>query len=369
VLLPSPPASAAEAPTSVQAVDKWEAQAEALLTSPVEQMTACDLIDFYFNNSGVNATIDDYYYFVFRFSQPRHLVPLAFASVIQQPKKPILDLACGFGHVTRCLLPRAKDQLVIGMDRNFFALYVARHWLASKAKYVCGAADASLPFRDAAFSAAFCMDAFHVFPNKVNCIRELKRLTQEEGTIILSSLRNRLVNAEPFSWASLLPPKGYEALVADMPHCMVADREVLDRYLQKQGPSLVRSAEIEDLANEQWLSIVASHRRELFQNYGSFEDWPHADGCLSLNPLYVEDGRDQLGNLRLRRVFPSAWYKEENAVYGHQHYLPETVSVKETALADLGHRKRSPDVDQLIEQCVVVGMPERFMPASFSRIR
>jgi hypothetical protein len=34
-------------------------------------------------------------YFVFRPGQPRHLVALSLASIIQYPHKPILDLACG----------------------------------------------------------------------------------------------------------------------------------------------------------------------------------------------------------------------------------------------------------------------------------
>ena len=87
-------------------------------------MTACDLFDLYFRKSGLKM-MHAYDYFVFRFGQPRHLVSLSLASLIRQPNKPILDLACGFGHLTRSLVQQAEGQQVIGVDRNFFGLYVA----------------------------------------------------------------------------------------------------------------------------------------------------------------------------------------------------------------------------------------------------
>jgi hypothetical protein len=121
------------------------------------------------------------------------------------------------------------------------------------------------------------------------------------------------------------------------------------------------------LADAGWISLVASCREDVFRDVGSFEDWPHANGHPTLNPLYREQERDGLGNVQLRRVFPSAWYQEENAVYDLEHYLPETVSVGKAALADLARGTRTADVEALIEQCVVIGLPQRYLPADFSR--
>jgi hypothetical protein len=65
--------------------------------------------------------------------------------------------------------------------------------------------------------------------------------------------------------------------------------------------------------------------------------------------------------VHLRRVFLSTWYEQENAEYRYKQFLPETVSVKETVLVDLARGERTPEVERLIEQCVVVGMPERYI--------
>jgi SAM-dependent methyltransferase len=364
VLLPPPPDSAALAPDAVRALRRWREQAEALLTGPGNQMTVCDLFDFYFHHSGVKVW-DHYNYFVFRFGQPRHLTALSLASLIERPKKPILDLACGFGHVTRHLLLRAKEQPVIGLDRNFLMMYVAKNWLAPAAKYVCAEADIGLPFSDGSFSAAVCSDAFHWFAGKANSMRELIRVTRGDGTIILATLRNVFVQGHEYPGTLL--PEGYEALVVDMLHRLVANSDILSQYLEKQGPSLARPAEVGHLAGDPWLSVVASHRQELFRDYGPFEDWPHAHGCLRLNPLYREERHDEPENVHLRRVFPSAHYEQENAEYRYKRYLPETVSVKPTVLVDLAQGKRTPEVEGLIEQCVVVGMPERYIRVDFPR--
>jgi SAM-dependent methyltransferase len=333
-----------------RALRGWEEQAAALLTDHDGQVTARALFNLYFNHK------ETYNYFYFRFGQPRHLITLSFASVIYQPKKPILDLACGCGHITWTLVQRAKGQPVIGVDNSFFGLYIAKHWIAPEAEYVCCTADSSLPFSNGAFSVAFCSDAFHYFINKATIIRELDRLTQHDGLMILVWIHNALLR-RPYD-GQPLPPEGYQALAADIPHRLVVDSDVLARYRHKLGPSLARTADMKHLVQAPLLSLVASHRQGIFQDYGPFEDWPHAWGCLGINPLFITEKRDESGNVYLRRMFPSAFYEEEHAEC--KDYLPETVKVPSDLWANLSDGKRGPEVERLIEQCVVMGIPKRY---------
>ena len=152
------------------------------------------------------------------------------------------------GHQTSGLVQQAGGRPVIGADQSFFGLYVAKRWIAPAAEYVCCAGHTALPFPDGAFSAVFCSDAFQYFLSKATSTREFKRLTQDQGTIVLFWVRNGLVE-HPYTGLAL-PPAGYQALVADMPHRLVADSEVLARYLRKQGPPLGQSADLESLASE-----------------------------------------------------------------------------------------------------------------------
>ena len=311
MIMPPPPASPTLAPAWVQSLPslkgirrlkrlahqkearRWREQVTAFLTKPGNRVTACDFLDLYYHRSGFRMD-DGYDYFALRFGQPRHLVALSFTRLIRNPTKPIIDLACGYGHITRSLARRAKGQLVIGVDQNFIGLYVAKNFIAPEAQYVCCAADGPLPFSDGFFSVAFCSDAFHYFVTKVSSFRELKRLTEDNGLIVLTWVHNALLRC-PHDGLPL-PPEGYQAIVADMPHRLVADSDVLAQYLKKQGPRLACPTEIKRLAQEPLLSIVASHRQEVFKDYGCFDEWPHAEGRLGLNPLYrIEEGRDARG--------------------------------------------------------------------------
>jgi SAM-dependent methyltransferase len=245
---------------------------------------------------------------------------------------------------------------VIGVDDFFFGLYMAKNWIAPKAGYICCAADTALPFADASFSVAFCSDAFHYFVHKVTSLRELTRIVERDGFIISVWMHNALWRCAHDGLP--LPPEGYDALLGDMPHRLVADTDVLTRYLRKQGPALARSADHKALTRAPLLSLVASHRPEIFQDYGEFADWPHAAGSLGLNPLYVVEDQAQHGMVQLRRTFPSAFYEAEHAQC--KMYLPETVQVPRTILDNIMHGQRIPEVESLIEQYVVLGMPDRY---------
>ncbi len=336
---------------------RWKKRGAAYLTQLGDQIKGSELFDFYFCRSTGNAR-EPYGFYTFRFGQPRHLVALSLAGLIMTPDRAVLDVACGFGHITRHLVNRAGGRPVIGVDQNFFMIYAAKNWLAPRAEYVCAQADSGLPFSDDIFSSVFCSDAFYMFPGKANCIQEMKRLIGRDGSIILASLRNSLMDDHASRFRKSLPPEGYAALVADMPHRLVANSDILARYLKKQGPSLEQPTETAQVASELWLSLIASHRQDVFRDYGCFEDWIHAEGRLDLNQLYKEENRDALGNINLRRMFPSAVYEEEDG--DCKQYEPETVAVSANALHDLKQGNRSTEVEKLLEQFVVVGMPERY---------
>lgn len=374
MILPPPPLSPTLAPGWIQSLPSvkgirrlkhrlhsqraadWRERAAQLLTSTDVKTTACDFLDLYYHRSAFK-TDDGYDYFALRFGQPRYLVALSFTSLITEPEKPLLDLACGFGHITQALVRRARGQSVIGVDHNFFGLYVAKRFIAPEAEFVCCVADGPLPFPKSFFSATFCSDAFHYFSNKLLSISELKRVTQENGLIIVVWMHNALWRC-PHDGQPLLP-EGYQALVADLPHRLVGDCDVLQRYLEKLGPALAQVTEMASLNSQPLLSIIASKRLDVFKDYGAFPVWPHAEGRLGINPLYkIVATSNGCAQVQLLRSFPSTFYIED-----HQPstaYLPEAVQAQENVLSDLAAGKLTGDVQKLIDQFVAVGIPERY---------
>jgi len=334
----------------------WRERAEVFLSQPPDKVTVREWLDFYYDPP-LRGRLDPYSYYTHCFGTPRYLTGLSLASLIQAPDKPILDVGCGSGYFTRHLVSRAAGQPVIGIDRSYFALYVAKGWVAPQAAYVCADADVSLPFADDTFSAVFSANTFQLLTYQVSCLRELKRVTGQRGIIIVVAVRNGLVKAHLYR-RTALPPAGYARLVADMPHRLVGNTAVVTRYLQKQGPALADPYAPEQLADEQWLSVVASHQPEVFREAGAVEEWPHAEGRLTFNPLYGAEGPDVSGHVQLHLRMPSPWFEQEDG--DCRRYLPETIALKPEVVREVAEGRRTKEVEDLLAKCIVVGLPERF---------
>jgi hypothetical protein len=221
---------------------------------------------------------------------------------------------------------------------------------------ICADVDGGLPFPDGSLSAVFCSDAVHYLVHKATVFRELQRAITAEGLILLASVRNALV--EQLHEAHFLPPDRYRALLGDIPHRIVSDSSILNAYRRGHGPALARSDPPEVLRASPLITLVASHRATALTDHGAFSGWPHAEGTLEVNPLYARSNGARSGITRLDRVFPSPHYEAENAEC--KGYLPDTVKVPDDVLRDAAAGRRTPDVDALIAQCVLLGLPERF---------
>ena len=263
---------------------------------------------------------DPFNYFFFRFGQPRHLATLALASALPDGAEPILDLACGYGHVLHTLT--AEGRPAVGVEQNFHQAWVARHYVAPGAEFVCADADAPLPFRDDAFAGALCTDAFHYFEDKQGALDELRRCA--DGPVLLATTGND--DVEPRE-GNELTPDGYAALFGDSPWRVLTEADLLGRYLDGLGPALSASSAPEAVAEEKWLYYVVDGSESLFRDYGPFQTWPHESGVEAINPIYERSGD------RLSLRFPSPWFAFENR--GMRAYMPETATVSESTARDL----------------------------------
>jgi SAM-dependent methyltransferase len=274
---------------------------------------------------------------------------------VERPARPVLDLACGPGHLTRYLARRAGPEQVVGVDRTFALLHVARVVTAPDAEFVCADATAPLPFRDAVFSFVFCSDAFHYLAAKELLARQMRRVGAPGGAIALLAVRN--ANVKHLSAGAPLTPAGYVALFADRPWRILAEDRVLRRYLERRGPALEQATSLDEVATAPNLALVASDDPGLFADRAPYAEWPHGEGHLEINPLYRVE-RAGGGDVTLRRVYPSPYYEQEHEEGGA--YLPAAVSTTAEALAALGRDVRTPEVERLVDQFVALGMPPRW---------
>ena len=332
-------------------VGRGEANAPAEGSAGTGSTTAADAFDYYFRRARRSEL---YHHFRHRFAQPRHLTSLALASLLPRDQRPVLDVACGFGHTLHYWTARHPGRLFLGLDRNFFELYVARRWIAPAAEYVCADADGPLPFRTASIGGAFCADAFHYFLRKVQCVSELSRIVGEDGAILLARFGNR--NVEPREGYELSPEE-YAALFPRSRRALVSDRAVLSRYLLGLAPDLSGSPVAPDAAGEKWLSLAASGDATLFRDHGPLGGWPHAQGVLRVHSLYREVSRADSGESVYALEMPSPWFAFENGEC--REYMPERFTLGAAARDALARGAGHPELDELVRRAAIVGFPAR----------
>lgn len=317
-------------------------------------LTALDALNLYMARYSRAETA---VHFAFSFGQPRHLAALSVASVIKERGGPILDLACGPGHVTHYFSTLADmDRPVVGVDRNFFRLWVARNFVSPRADFVCQWVDRPLPFRTGSFESAFCSDAFHYFVNKAGCVREARRVIAPDGLIGIVRFGN--ADQEPREGHELTVA-GYAELFSEIPHLLLGEDELATSYVRRKGPDLRRREMPGDLEGQKWLAAILSAEELSFRESGPFRDWPHAEGRLVLNPIYLVESMSPSGDLKLRFEFPSEWYEFENA--GYLEYAPDSVDVPREVLTALREGDRTDAVQKLIDRFVIIGVPDRYM--------
>jgi ubiquinone/menaquinone biosynthesis C-methylase UbiE/uncharacterized protein YbaR (Trm112 family) len=318
------------------------------------ELSAMDVIQLYYE---AFSRVEVFNYFAFRFGQPRHLAALSLLSLFQRTSGPLLDLACGMGHLTFHLTETFPWRRAFALDRDFFRLYVGRHYVAPAACYVCAPADQPLPFAPNVFAGVMCSDAFHYFQHRALCVREMTRLLEPDGVLILCRFGNWEV--EPREGYELTVDS-YDRLLNGMNHVFLGEEDLVTRYLDRRGPDLCSEAPRDTLRRQKWLSMVAE------KDLGShppvqFNEWPHARGRLQINPMYSATSTPT-GGFNLTFHFPSAWYALENERYS-QYAAPEC-EVSPSDLHSLSVGERSPRIDSLVDHFVVLGLPEAYVHAA-----
>jgi SAM-dependent methyltransferase/uncharacterized protein YbaR (Trm112 family) len=323
-----------------------------LLLGPPESSTAADALDYYYARVRRSEL---HRHFLHRFGQPRHLTILGLASLLPRDERPVLDVGCGFGHTLHYWTTRHAEGSFVGLDRDFFELYVAKRWIAPRADYVLADADAPFPFRPGAFGGAFCSDAFHCFLGKRTTASELTRAVGDGGAIVLARFGNREV--EPREGYELAPEE-YASLFAGMRHAVLLEHEILARYLRGLAPDLSGAAVPGGASAEKWISLVVSRDESLFRDHGAFEAWPHAAGIRRVQTLYREVGRANGGDAVYELRMPgSQWFEFENGEC--REYMPERFTLTAEARAALERGEDHPVIGELVRRGAVVGMPER----------
>ncbi|MDL5159894.1 class I SAM-dependent methyltransferase [Actinomycetospora termitidis] len=324
----------------------------------LDRLTAQDWMELAYARSSDRIDDELLPYFLARFGQPRFLATTSLLRCLPDDGRsgPVLDLACGFGHVAHHLATREDPRPVVGVDRNFLQLWVARRYVAPTQTFVCADRVDALPFADDAFAAAVCSDAFHYFDAQQGCLDELRRVAIDD-TVLLDRLGN--VRLAPTDGPVERDPAGYVALLHGAPWRLTCEDELLEGYRAGYGPQLASPRHPSELDGAKWLMLVTSRDERVLADHGAFTALPHAAGVPTLNPVFDVTRHDD--DVELAFTFPSTWYAFENAAMLRYTSAGERLNATTFAAVAAGHpTDRTPE---LLRRCVLLGMPERYRRA------
>jgi SAM-dependent methyltransferase len=266
-------------------------------------------------------------YFAHRWSDPTFLSGLALAEAHRAPGS-IFELACGAGHFLREF--GRTHTVVAGGDVVFSKLWLARHYLAPRARLVCFDAADGWPFANAAFDTVFCHDAFYFLPDKPHVAAEMRRVAA--GPVLVGHAHNALV--DNLSAGSPMAPAGYAALFGTP--LLYDDRELTAALVEARAPVPI---DVAALAAAPAVAMAAGAGAPRAVTAGVA--MPRDGTLLRRNPLYEWT--------RVR--WPSERYERE---YGALATYPIEAIGPETAVAgDVA-------VEPLVRRRVLLDLPERW---------
>ncbi len=153
-------------------------------------------------------------YLVHRWSDPSWLALLGITAAHPPGNRPVIDLACGAGHLLRHLALHGYDDLT-GVDVVFSKLWLARRFILPRQapiQLVCADLGARWPVvGDSSANYVACHDALYFFADKPALIAAAQALAGD-GAVVVAHCHNADhpagsggIPLTPRSWRELLP--------------------------------------------------------------------------------------------------------------------------------------------------------------------
>ena len=172
----------------------------------------------------------------------------------------VLDIGCGAGGYALHFAATIGCR-VTGIDVNEHGIHASeqsahtRH-LSDRARFLQHDASMPLPFRDRTFDAAYSNDAFCHIPNRIELLRECRRVLKSGGRLLFSDalVVNGAVSNEEIAIRSSI---GYYVFVP---------RGENEQFVRQAGLTLIQAQDTAERAasvSQRWRDARASRKREL----------------------------------------------------------------------------------------------------------
>jgi SAM-dependent methyltransferase/uncharacterized protein YbaR (Trm112 family) len=328
-----------------------------LLEADRGPLLAHEVFDFFYSKrSGNNTYLAEY--FLNRFVMPRYLSAMALMQRLPASEQPVLDIACGYGHVEHYLTRRKRSTPAVGIDFNFYQAWGARRCVAPDAWFVCCDASRPLPFRAGTFSGAVCSDAFMYLPDKPLLLAEVERVAPGRPAIFTRVGNKAVGPPNPRHGGEMLPEQYWDLFGRDRSRYF-ADSVLWKDYLARRNPLAREPAPLEDLAWEKYLTF-AINPQALSAEGEEDGVWCHGIGRLTLNTV-IGVTADHSDALDTEFMYRSVWGAYEDA--DMMGYTERWGRLDKGQLREALAHPASEAARQLVGRFVLVGVPEHYTRA------
>jgi SAM-dependent methyltransferase len=348
-LMPSAMAARLRSARSRTARAKWRNRFETL-SRDESPGSAIRLIGHYYGERRNAAN-----YFSFRAGQPKYLITLALSQLTRATSWK-LDVGCGAGHITRVLNNSQSPGKAVGLDRNFFLLWLANSRIAPDSKFVCCDVEQGLPLVESVFDFALLSNFFHFVYQKRFMLAELKRVGRASSVVVISSLRNQ--NVETPTPNIALSPEGYQNLADEQfeTSTMISESALLEQMVLKATNEFPHAERPEALKDEPMINLILTNSAG-FSTTDNFRS--EKEGAVyRINPLYRRRP-DMSGDMAaLAARWPSEQYLEDNPEL--RTYLPDEMDLPAGIVSALDKHEYVTEMEPLVREGVLVDLPASY---------
>lgn len=125
-------------------------------------------------------------YLKHRFSATSFWCTLPLLKLIDVKSKYILDIGCGMGIFSYMMSKRIPEEFIVCQNLEFTGLYLAKKYFVPHANFICSDAGEAQPFAEQTFDVVFSCDALQYVANKDVACKEVARMVNEKGIVILA---------------------------------------------------------------------------------------------------------------------------------------------------------------------------------------
>lgn len=286
-----------------------------------------------------------------RFSTQTFWSLYPFIPIIQKKEGFILDLCCGCGHASSLISNYVNDKNIICVDADFKHLYLAKRYFSNSA-FINVDVNGQLPFKDSIFSSVIMMDAFAYISARSLLSRELFRVMDADGNLLLTHIHNsHLENVCP---GNPLTPANLQNLFKEYDIKILPEDKIIEDFIRSDQLNLSREYSSAELDSSNLILLKTPY----IENYVNLRSklYPQC-GNLIINPIYKIKSKNE-NKIVLKREFPSEYFRKEYPM--SESYLIDNYEL------DLNDLNSKETICNLLGKFILINAPKRYMKTKFN---